>query len=170
MKLSFTNFNNNNNNNNNNENESENESENYNESDNDNVNESKSESEDDNDNVNESENESEDESEDKNEEYCKIKQLNGYFKMIDETKSFEKQINVFKKMNFLEEYWHARFYDDNKELRLKIFKAKFPYISNYIDKKLFEEVFGHTFVTLVDKLVNTTNKEENQIFNDLKKK
>ena len=28
---------------------------------------------------------------------------------------------------------------------------------------LFEEIFDHTFVTLTDKLINTTNKEENQI-------
>ena len=44
------------------------------------------------------------------------------------------------------------------------------YISNYIDEKLFEEVFGHTFVKLAGKLINTTNKEENQvIINDIKK-
>ena len=73
-------------------------------------------------------------------------------------------------MNFLEEYWHTRYYDDNKELNLKIFKAKFAYISNYIDEKLSEEIFGQTFVTLADKLVNNTNKEENQIIvNDFKK-
>ena len=73
-------------------------------------------------------------------------------------------------MNFLEEYWHTRYYDDNKELNLKIFKAKFAYISNYIDDKLFEEVIGHTFVILADKLVNTTSKEENQIIiNDFEK-
>ena len=83
--------------------------------------------------------------------------------MIDETKSFEKQMNVLKKRNFLEEYWHTVYYDDNKELNLKIFKAKFAYISNYIDEELFEQVFGHTFVTLADKLVITPSKEENQI-------
>ena len=149
------NNNNNNNNSNNNGNNNENESDSEHENDNDNVNDNGSESE----------------SEDKNEEYYKIKQLNGYFKMIDETESFETQINLFKKMNILEEYWHTRYYDDNKELNLKIFKAKFAYISNYIDEKLFEELFGRTFVTLADKLVNTTNKEENQIIiNDLKKK
>ena len=90
-------------------------------------------------------------------------------KMIDETKSFKKQINVLKN-EFFREYWQTRYYDDNKEINLKIFKAKFAYISNYIEEKLFEEVFGYTFVTLADKLVNTTNKEENQIIiNDLKK-
>ena len=64
-----------------------------------------------------------------------------------------------------------RYYDDDKELSLKIFKLKSAYISNDIHEKLFEEVFGHTFVTLANKLINTTNKEENQIIiNNIKKK
>ena len=54
-----------------------------------------------------------------------------------------------------------KYYDD-KELNLKT--------SNDIDEKLFEQIFGHTFVTLANKLINTTNKEENQIIiNDIKK-
>ena len=36
-------------------------------------------------------------------------------------------------------------------------------MSNEIDEKLFEKIFGHTLIKLVDKLINTTNKEENQI-------
>ena len=36
-------------------------------------------------------------------------------------------------------------------------------MSNIIDKKLFEQIFGHKFETLANKLINTTNKEENQI-------
>ena len=32
-----------------------------------------------------------------------------------------------------------------------------------IDKKSFEQIFGHKFETLANKLINTTNKEENQI-------
>ena len=28
---------------------------------------------------------------------------------------------------------------------------------------LFEKIFGHTLIKLADKLINTTNKEENQI-------
>ena len=36
-------------------------------------------------------------------------------------------------------------------------------MSNIIDKKLFKQIFGHKFETLVNKLINTTNKEENQI-------
>ena len=36
-------------------------------------------------------------------------------------------------------------------------------MSNEIDEKLFELIFGHTLIKLADKLINTTNKEENQI-------
>ena len=57
-----------------------------------------------------------------------------------------------------------------KELNLKIFMLKFAYISEDIDKELFEEVFGHTFAALANKLINSTNKEESQIIvNDIKK-
>ena len=35
---------------------------------------------------------------------------------------------------------------------------------------LFVEIFGHAFVTLIDKLINTTNKEQNRtIVEDIKK-
>ena len=36
-------------------------------------------------------------------------------------------------------------------------------MSNEIDKKLFEQIFGHTLIKLADKLINTTDKKENQI-------
>ena len=36
-------------------------------------------------------------------------------------------------------------------------------MSNEIDEDLFEQIFGHTLTKLADKLINTTNKEENQI-------
>ena len=36
-------------------------------------------------------------------------------------------------------------------------------MSNEIDEKLFEQIFGHTLTKLADKLINTTDKEENQI-------
>ena len=55
----------------------------------------------------------------------KIKQINSYFKMIDESKPFEHQINLLKKINFLYEYWNMRYYDDDKDLNLKIIKLKF---------------------------------------------
>ena len=45
-------------------------------------------------------------------------------------------------------------------------------MSNIIDKKLFEQIFGHAFETLANKLINTTNKEENEIIvkNNIKNK
>ena len=36
-------------------------------------------------------------------------------------------------------------------------------MSNDIDKNLFEQIFDHKFETLANKLINTTNKEENQV-------
>ena len=36
-------------------------------------------------------------------------------------------------------------------------------MSNEIDRKLFETIFDHTLETLTNKLINTANKEENQI-------
>ena len=36
-------------------------------------------------------------------------------------------------------------------------------MSNEINKKLFEQIFRHTLIKSADKLINTTNKEENQI-------
>ena len=72
-------------------------------------------------------------------------------------------------MDYLDECSYTSYYDDDKELNLKIFKLKFSYISNDIHEKLFQEVFGHTFVTLANKLINRTNKKENQItVNDIK--
>ena len=44
-------------------------------------------------------------------------------------------------------------------------------MSNEIDEKLFEQIFGHTIETLANKLINKTNKEENQtIVNNTNKK
>ena len=42
-------------------------------------------------------------------------------------------------------------------------KLKLAHTSNIIEKKLFEQLFGHTPIKLADKLINTTNKEGNQI-------
>ena len=36
-------------------------------------------------------------------------------------------------------------------------------MSNDIDENLFEQIFDHKFETLANKLINTTDKEENQI-------
>ena len=34
---------------------------------------------------------------------------------------------------------------------------------NEIDEKLFKQIFDHALIKVTDKLINTTNKEENQI-------
>ena len=49
------------------------------------------------------------------------------------------------------------------------FKIQLADMSNEIDE-LFEQIFGHTLIKLADKLINTRNKEENQIIvNDIHK-
>ena len=150
-------------NDNDNEDESNSESESDNENGNDNVNESESESQsEDNNNDDENENEDDDDYE--------IKKINDYFKMIDESISFEDQINLLKIMDDINRYWHMSYYDDDKDLNLKIFKLKCAFLSNDLDEMLFVEIFGHAFATLIDKLINTTNKEENRIIvEDIKK-
>ena len=116
-------------------------------------------------NVSMNENEKENESENENggDQYYLINQLNNYFRTIDETKSFEEKIEILKKRNFLNEYWHVRYYHDNKKLNLIIFKSKAAYLLNDLDEQLFEGIFGQT---LADKVINTTNKEENKIIID----
>ena len=70
----------------------------------------------------------------------------------------------------MNQYLDVSYCDDNKKLNFKIFKLKIAHISNDVDEQLFEEIFGHKYVALADKLLNTTSKEENQIFiNDIKK-
>ena len=60
------------------------------------------------------------------------------------------------------------YYEDNEERNLRIFKLKFRHILNGIDDNLFKEIFGHSLVQLVDKLINTTSKEEKPILlNDI---
>ena len=51
----------------------------------------------------------------------------------------------------------------DKELEFKIFELKLALLSNIIDKNLLKWIFAHTFETLANKLINTTNKDENQI-------
>ena len=139
--------NNNNNNNNNNKNESKNENENENENEND------------NDNENDNENDDDD---------YEIKQISNCFKMIDETKSFEDQIDILRKIPWLNDYWNIEYHEDNKETNLRLFKLKFAHILNDVDNNLFKETFGFTPAELTDKLINTTSKEENQMLvNDI---
>ena len=78
--------------------------------------------------VNKDENDNEsvnddDEDKDKDDDYI-IKQLNNYFKTIDETKSFKEQIEILKTKDFLDKYWHFRYHHDNKELNIESLKQK----------------------------------------------
>ena len=91
-----------------------------------------------------------------------IKNLNDLDEIIDKSKSFEGQIKFFKKREDLKGYQSYNDYDD-KELNSKFFKIHLPDMSNEIDKMLFETIFSRTLIKLADNLINTTNKEENQI-------
>ena len=93
----------------------------------------------------------------------KIKDLNDNLdEIIDKSKSFEDQIKSLKKLENLNNYYYDNDFN-NKELKYKYFKIKLAYLSNEIEEKLYEKIFGHTLIKLADKLINTTNKEENQI-------
>ena len=120
-------------------------------------------------NENESDSDNESDNENKKEIYYSyhlshISQLNNWFEAIDQTKSLEEQIELLKERGeFLSEYWYEGYYHGNKELYYKIFKAKAAYVLNDIIDNSFEKIFGCKFATLVDKLINTKSKEENQI-------
>ena len=85
--------------------------------------------------------------------------INNNFKKIDEKKSFEDQIDIFKKIPWLNESWNMCYYEDNKETNLRLFKLKFAHTFNDVDDNLFNKIFGLTSVKLADKLINTTSKE-----------
>ena len=92
-----------------------------------------------------------------------IKKLNDHLdEIIDKSKSFEDQIKSIRKVKNLDDYYYVNDFGD-KELKFKIFKLKLAHLSNEIDEDLFEQIFDHKFETLANKLINTANKEENQI-------
>ena len=93
----------------------------------------------------------------------KIKTLNDHVdEIIGKSKLFEDQIKSIKKVENLVDYYYVNDFDD-KELKFKIFKLKLALLSNEIDENLFEQIFDHTLIKLADKLINATNKEDNQI-------
>ena len=111
----------------------------------------------------ENKNEYEYENDDKTIDQNKIKGLNDYLdEIIDKSKSFEEQIKSLKIRKDLEGFYPYNNLGD-KELKSKYFKIELAKLSNDIDEKLFEEIFGHTLIKLTDILINTTNKEKNQI-------
>ena len=77
--------------------------------------------------------------------------------VIDKLKSFEEQIKSLEKVENLDQYFVNDF--DDKELKSKIFKLKLIHFLKIIDKKLFEQIFGHTLEALANKLIITTNKK-----------
>ena len=79
--------------------------------------------------------------------------------IIDKSKSFEEQIKSLKKREDLKGFWPYNDFGD-KELKSKYFKIELADISNEIDEKLFEQIFGHTLIKLEDKLINTTNNKK----------
>ena len=109
------------------------------------------------------ENEDDDEAMDQKKKSEIIKGLNDNLdEIIDKSKSFEDQIKSIRKVKNLDDYYYVNNFGD-KELRFKIFKLKIAHLSNDIDEKLFVQIFGRTLIKLADKLINTRNKEENQI-------
>ena len=83
-------------------------------------------------------------------------------KIIDKSKSFEEHIKSLRKLEDLKGFWPYNDFGD-KELKSKYYKIELAHLSNKIDEKLFEQIFGHTIETLANQLINTTNKEGNQI-------
>ena len=77
--------------------------------------------------------------------------------VIDKLKSFEEQIKSLEKVENLDQYFVNDF--DDKELKSKIFKLKLIHFLKIIDKKLFEQIFGHTLEALTNKLIITTSKK-----------
>ena len=100
-----------------------------------------------------------------------MKKLNDLLdEKIDKSKSFEDQIKSLKESEDLQGYWPYNDYND-KELKSKYFKIKLADVPNEIDEKLFEQIFGNALIKLADELINTINKEENQIIaNDIHEK
>ena len=89
-----------------------------------------------------------------------IKELNDYLdEIIDKSKSFGDQIESFKKVENLEEYYFINDFGD-KELKFKIFNLRIAQLSNEIDEDLCKQIFDNKFETFADKLINTTNKEK----------
>ena len=130
----------------------------------------------DNDNDNETENDDDimkklihsndydEETMDQNKKNKVIKKLNDQLdKIIDKSKSFEDQIKLIRKIeNLHDDYYYLSNFGD-KELKFTIFKLRLANLSNEIDEDLFKPIFDHEFETLANKLINTTNKKENQI-------
>ena len=76
--------------------------------------------------------------EDNDDDNITIKEINNNFKKIEETKSFEDQIDILKKIPLLNDYWDMFYYEDNEEINLRLLKLKFAHIFNDVDNDLFK--------------------------------
>ena len=77
-----------------------------------------------------------------------IKGLNDNLdEIIDKSKSFEEQIKSLKKGKDPEGFYPYNDFGD-KELKSKYFKIELAKLSNDVDEKLFEEISGHTLISL----------------------
>ena len=107
-----------------------------------------------NDNDNDDDYDSDNDYDSDDEQYYETRQINKSFKKIDETKSFEDQKDILKKLPCLYDYWPMNYYEDNKGTNLRLLKLKFAHVFNDVDDNLVKEIFGLTSVELVDKLIN----------------
>ena len=58
--------------------------------------------------------------------------------MIDETKSFKDQTDIFKNIPWLNDYQYIEQYEDNKETNLRLFNIKLAHVLNDVDDNLFK--------------------------------
>ena len=58
------------------------------------------------------------------------------------------------------------YYEDNKEINLRLFTLKLAHIFNDVNDNLSKKIFDFTSVELADKLINVTSKEDNQMIID----
>ena len=55
-------------------------------------------------------------------------------------KSFEDQIDIFKKIPCLNEYRDMCYYEDNKDTNLRLLTLKFAHTFNDVDDNLFKQI------------------------------
>ena len=75
-------------------------------------------------------------------------------------------LNVNESVNDLDDYWDIKYYEDNKEINLRLFKLKLAHVLDHVNDNLCKEIFGFTSEELADKLINITSKEDNQMIID----
>ena len=100
-----------------------------------------------NENENESVNENENENKSDDGQYY-LEKINNNFKEINKTKSFEDQINMFKKVPDLSDYWYNEYYEDNKEINYRLFKLKLAHFLNDVDDEMMIYLKKHLILNL----------------------